>query len=285
MSEPAFDLPAYMDRIGLATRGDPSLATLHEVVGAHCAAIPYENIEVLLGRPPKLDLGSLQTRMVRERRGGYCFEQNLLLRAALRALGFSATGMIARVVRGFPADAPRIAGHMAIRVDLPDGPYLVDVGFGNLTPTAPLALRPDIEQATPHEPMRLLPVNSELVLQARLGSDWENLWRLCTHEVLDVDYDVANWFTATHPSSLFVNNMIVARPGPDGTRCTFLNGRVNIRRPDGTVERRDLAGDADAIAETFVRTFGLAVPIQDIRSGLAVLARLGRTGASHQFFT
>ena len=283
--ESAFDLGAYMDRIGLVNTADPSLATLHAVVTAHCAAIPYENIGILLGTPPKLDLESLQTKMVQQRRGGYCFEQNLLLRAALRALGFSATGLIARVVRGFPADAPRAAAHMAIRVDLLEGPYLVDVGFGNLTPTAPLELRPDIVQATPHEPMRLLPVHSELVLQARLGNEWENLWRLCAHEVLDIDYDIASWFTATHPTSLFRNNMIVACAQAGGMRCTFLNGRVNIRRPDGTVDRRDLAGDADAIANALMGTFGLDVPIADIQAGVATLARLGQAGAPHRFFS
>lgn len=145
MSEAEF-LDAYLDRIGLRGRLDPTLTTLRAVVAAHVATIPFENIDVLLGRPPKLDLASLQAKMVRGGRGGYCFEQNKLLRAALQALGFAATGLLARVVRGFPADAERVATHMAVRVDLPEGPFLADVGFGNLTPTAPLALVPEIER-------------------------------------------------------------------------------------------------------------------------------------------
>src|SRR5258708_21780398 len=103
--------------------------------------------------------------MVDGRRGGYCFVQSLWLRGGLRALGFTATGMMARVVRGFPADAPRNASHMVVRVELPEGPFLVDTGFGNLTPTGPLAMRPHIVQDTPHEPMRLLTARSDLVLQ------------------------------------------------------------------------------------------------------------------------
>lgn len=284
MSETFFDLDAYLDRIGLSGRPDPTVATLRVVVAAHCAAIPYENIDVLLGRPPKLDLDSLQAKMVRGKRGGYCFEQNMLLRAGLRALGFTATGMLSRVVRGFPPDAPRFAAHMVVRIDLPEGPLLVDVGFGNLTPTGPLAMQPIIEQETPHELMRFLQVGSELVLQARLGDTWENLWRLCSQAVLDVDYDIANWFTATHPNSLFVSNMIVARPGPDGTRHTFLNGRLNLRRPDGTTERQELADDA-SIADVLAGVFGLALPVEDIRSALVVLARTGQRGAPHQFFS
>jgi N-hydroxyarylamine O-acetyltransferase len=171
-----------------------------------------------------------------------------------------------------------------VKVELPEGPFLVDAGFGNLTPTGPLALRPTIEQQTPHEQMRLLPMGAELLLQARLGDTWDNLWRLCPHAVVDADYDVANWFTATHPASPFVSNMIVARPGPGGTRHTFLNGRLNLRLPDGQVERRELADDA-GIAEALARTFGLALPAGDIRSALDVLARNGRRGATLQVFS
>jgi N-hydroxyarylamine O-acetyltransferase len=284
MSNAAFDMDAYLDRIGLQGRPDATLATLGMVVGGHCAAITYENIDVLLGKAPKLDLGSLQAKLVHGKRGGYCFEQNLLLRAGLQALGFTATGMLGRVVRSFPADAPRFALHMAVRVDLPEGSFLVDVGFGNLTPTGPLAMLPAIEQETPHEPMRLLPVGSELVLQAKLGDTWENLYRLCSHAVIDADYDVANWFTATNPESAFVNNMIAVRPGSGGARHTFLNGRVSLRRADGSVERKELVDDA-AIVDELVDTFGLGVSLEDIRSALDALARAGRRGASHPIFS
>ncbi len=284
MSETAFSIDAYLDRIGLDRCSDPTLETLRTVVGRHCAAIPFENIDVLLGRTPKLDLESLQGKLVRDKRGGYCFEQNLLLRAGLQALGFTATGMIGRVVRSFPADAPRFALHMFVRVDLPDGPFLVDAGFGNLTPTAPIAMVPAIEQQTPHEPMRLLSVGSELVLQAKLGDTWENLYRLCSHAVVDADYVVANWFTATSPESIFVSNMIAARPGLGGARLTFLNGRVSHRHPDGTVEQQELEDDA-RIFHALVGTFGLEVSLEDTRSALAVLARSGRRGTTHPVFS
>jgi N-hydroxyarylamine O-acetyltransferase len=283
MSETTFSLDGYLDRIGLGGPPEPTLQGLGAIVGAHSAAIAFENIDVFLGRPPKLDLASLQAKMVRGKRGGYCFEQNFLLRAGLRAIGFTATSMIARVVRGFPADAPRIAGHMVVRVDLPEGPFLVDAGFGNLTPTGPLALQSMIEQPTPHEAMRLLPVGPELVLQARLGDTWDNLWRLCSHATVDADYDVANWFTATHPDSVFVNNMIVARPGPDGTRHTFLNGRVNLRLPDGTVKRQEV--DDAGIADVLLGTFGLSLSAEDIRAALNRLTPDRRRGAAHQIFS
>ena len=283
MDDPKFDLDAYLLRIGIERRLDPTLETLSVVVGAHCATFPYENIDVLLGRPPKLDLETLQAKMVRGQRGGYCFEQNALLRAALRALGFAATGLLARVVRGSSADAPAGACHMVVRVDLEEGPFLADAGFGNLTPTSPLALRPLVEQQTPHETMRLMTVGPELVLQAKIGETWENLWRLCSQTVVDVDYDVANWFTATHPASLFLSNMIAARPGPGRTRRTFFNGRLNVRLPDGSVERTDLTGE-DNVAAALADSFGLVLSPEDLRSALAAIERLSRRGETHPIF-
>jgi N-hydroxyarylamine O-acetyltransferase len=188
--------------------------------------------------------------------------------------------MIARVVRGFPADAPRIAAHTAVRVDLPEGPFLVDVGFGNLTPTEPLVLQPNVVQVTPHEPMRFLPISTELVLQVKLGEAWENLYRICSHTCLDIDYEVANCFTATHPNSVFVNNLIAARPSPDGLRHTFLNWRLSVRQSDGRVERRMLGDDAE-IATELAGTFGLPLSADVIGSALAVLTRKGTRAAEH----
>jgi len=113
---------------------------LTALIAAHAATIPYENIDVLLGRPPKLDLPSLQQKMIAGGRGGYCFEQNMLLRAGLLALGFTVTSLVACVIRARAPDAPVYATHMVLRVDLPEGPFLADVGFGGLGLTAPLSL-------------------------------------------------------------------------------------------------------------------------------------------------
>src|ERR1700741_296703 len=150
MSDDAFNQDAWLERIGYDGSREPTPDTLQVLIGAHSTAIAYESIDVLLDRSPKLDLGSLQKKMIAGGRGGYCFEQNMLFRAGLRSLGFAITSLQARVVRGLAIDAPRPALHMVLRVDLPEGAFLADVGFGNLAPTAPLALSPNIEQETPH---------------------------------------------------------------------------------------------------------------------------------------
>jgi N-hydroxyarylamine O-acetyltransferase len=280
----SFDVDAWLRRIGHAGPRAATLPTLRAVIAAHTATIAFENADVLLGRPPKLDLASLQRKLVASRRGGYCFELNSLLYAGLAALGFRVTRLIARVIRGMAADAPRPATHMLLRVDLPEGPFLADVGFGIQTPTAPLEFRPDIEQQTPHEAMRLLPVGEELVLQAKLGQDWSNLYRISPHPRLAVDFDVANWFTATHPASPFLGNLVAARPGPGGTRQTFLNGRVTVRGPDNRVDRF-MADGGGAIAEALTDRFGLVLSGDDLAAALAVLDREGTRGAQHPSFS
>lgn len=225
----------WLRRIGHAGLGAPTLSAL---IAAHAATIPYENIDVLLGRPPKLDLTSRQQKMIAGGRGCYCFEQNMLLRASLLALGFTVTSLIARVIQARAPDVPVYATHMVLRVDLPEGPFLADVGYGALTPTAPLAVRPNVEQTTPHETMRLVSAGEELTLQAKLGEHWENIYRLLPQFRLETDYEIANWFTATHPNSLFVNNRIAARPSPGGVRNTLFNGRLTVRCPPDQVTRR-----------------------------------------------
>lgn len=176
MSE--FDQMGWLDRIGYVGPATPTLETLNRLILAQAHSIAYETMDIMLGRPPRLDVSTLQRKMISDRRGGYCFEQNMLFRAGLRSIGFNITSLQGRVVRGLAIDAPRPAIHMLLRVELPEGPYLADVGFGNLAPTSALLLAPQIEQQTPHEVMRFIDVGGELTLQARLGDRWHHIYRV-----------------------------------------------------------------------------------------------------------
>ena len=139
--------------------------------------------------------------MIAGGRGGYCFEQNMLFRGGLRSLGYKVTSLQARVVRGLEIEAPRPMLHMVLRVDLAEGPFLADVGFGNLAPTAPLSLSTIVEQGTPHEVMRFIAMGDELTLQSRLGDKWEHIYRVVLLPRFDAEYEMCNWFTGTHPQS------------------------------------------------------------------------------------
>src|ERR1700733_1132481 len=223
MPQDQLDLHAYLGRIGLAATGAPSLTLLRSVIARHTGSIPFENLDIVLGRPIRLDIGSVQAKLVGAGRGGYCFEQNTLLQAALERLGFAVSSLMARVVRPAAADAMTPRTHMLLRVDLPEGAYLADVGFGNLTPTGPLMLGSQAPQPTGHEDYRLRQMADETLLQVRLGTEWANVYRFSAEPSHPIDHEVGNWFTSTRPGGLFTANVIAARPGP---RCrkTLFNG-------------------------------------------------------------
>ena len=127
---PESDIDGYCARIGYAGPRERTPAVLRAIVAGHTAAIPFENLDVLAKRPIRLDLPALREKLVHQRRGGYCYEHNLLLLDVLLALGFRAGGLAARVHRSRPPGVIPPRAHMLLRVDLGEGSYLVDVGFG-----------------------------------------------------------------------------------------------------------------------------------------------------------
>jgi N-hydroxyarylamine O-acetyltransferase len=252
------DLSAYFARIFYAGSREPTLATLRGIVGPHATSIPFENLDVLLGRPIRLDPGALLDKLVHRRRGGYCFEHNTLLLGVLEALGFAVEGLAARVIWGRPEGNVGARSHMLLRVALPEGDFLADVGFGRVTLTAPLRLEVGLEQATPHEPHRLIAADGEFELEAWVDDCWMKLYRFALIRQLPVDYEVSNWFTSTHPGVLFTNHLMAARPEPD-RRFALLNRNFTIRHSAGQVERHALA-DAAELGEVLARYFRVEMP-------------------------
>lgn len=283
MVDEAFDQDGWLSRIGYSGARTPTLETLRGLVYAHAHVISYESLDIMLGRVPRLDVTSLQKKMIVGGRGGYCFEQNMLFRAGLRSLGYKLTSLQGRVVRGLPIDAPRPAIHMLLKVHLPEGDYLADVGFGNLAPTAPLLLAPHVEQETPHETMRFIDVGGELTLQSKLGDNWEHIYRVIPYPRYDGEYEITNWYTGTHPDAPYLSNMIAARPGPNRTRITLFNARVIVRHTDGQAERRTLQ-DVDEYRCVLRSEFGLNVSDEELGRMLQIVEKRGAKGAPHPFF-
>jgi len=277
-----FDCDAYLRRISYDGPRQPTLGVLNTLVAAHAAAIPYENIDVLLKRGIKLDLASLQRKIVEGRRGGYCFEQNTVLEAGLKSLGFAVTPLIARVVRGMPDPAEAGRVHKVLQVDLPEGAYVVDVGFGSLTPTAPLKLSPEQVQETPHEPFRLMPENNEFMMQARLGDEWDSLFRFSLEPTPAVDFEMGNWFTSTCPDSPFIDNLIVAMPTAD-SRTTVFNRRFTIRDRDNRTVRRSL-DDVGDYRDILVGHFGMALDDGELAEIAAAMAAHASDAEVHPAF-
>ncbi|MGH3637169.1 MAG: arylamine N-acetyltransferase family protein, partial [Mycobacterium sp.] len=182
MTGPDIDIAAYFARIAYSGPVDHSLRTLTALVAAHVRRIPFENLDPLLGIPvTELHPQGLMDKLVRRRRGGYCYEHNNLIRYALVDLGFEVDRLAARVVWMNPAGLdgpPHAETHQALAVRVPgaDEPYLVDVGFGGQTLTAPIRLVADEVQQTPHEPFRLREHRAGYVLESLIGELWRPLY-------------------------------------------------------------------------------------------------------------
>jgi N-hydroxyarylamine O-acetyltransferase len=253
-----FDLDAYLERIGHSGSRRATLETLAAIHLGHAHAIPFENLNPLLRLPVRLDVSSLQQKLVAERRGGYCFEQNLLLSHALKTLGFTVTGLAARVLWNNPEGLVTPRSHMLLRIDLGEGSYVVDAGFGGLTLTGPLRLEPEIEQTTPHEPFRLKSAGDGFVMEAQIGEEWKALYRFDLVEQFQADYEVTNWYLSNNPTSHFVTGLIAARPDPD-RRYALRNSDFAIHHLNGHTDRR-LLTSAVEIRETLESVFRVALP-------------------------
>lgn len=255
--QPRVDLDAYCARIGHSGPLRPDLATLRALHTRHPDAIPFENLDVLTGRGVDVAPAAVDAKLIGRRRGGYCFEQNGLFRRVLQEIGFQVTGLSARVRWNAPAGSPPPARtHMVLRVSVEGEDWLADVGFGTCALTVPLRMASGEPQSTGHDLYRLMPHGTDLLLQVRREGAWLPVYEIGPEPQHDADYEAANWYTSTHPSSHFRHGIRVARTAAD-CRYTLLDGRFGVRRPDGGTERRAL--DADGIAGVLEAVFGLTV--------------------------
>src|SRR3974390_99304 len=207
----AVNLDAYFNRIGYKGPREPTLPVLAALHRLHPQAIPFENIDPILRRPVRLDSPSIEAKLVRGGRGGYCFEHNLLFMRALRSSGFGVSGLGARVLWGRPDDAETMRSHMLIRVEIEGATYLADVGFGIVTLTGALRFAPGIEQETPHEPFRIMEIRGGYKMQVRIEGEWRTPYRCDLQERFPIDYEVANYYVSTTPNSIFVGSLMIAR--------------------------------------------------------------------------
>lgn len=255
----AIDLDAYFRRIGYEGSREPTIETLRVISLLHPQAIAFENIYPLMGWPVLLDEASLQQKLIKDGRGGYCFEHSLLMSEILKSLGFKVTGLSGRVIRDPAPNAIKSRNHSFLQIDLDDGIYVVDVGFGRATPTAPLRLETDIEQPTPHETYRLIKTDEDLFdMQINIGGEWMGLYRFDLQKQLSVDYEAPNWYTSTHPNSQFVTNLKAARVDT-GYRHTLLDNSYNLRFPDAPSQKRTL-NSVEEMREILENEFRIALP-------------------------
>lgn len=261
------DLDSYLKRVGYSGPRTATLETLRALQLKHPFAIPFENLDTLTGRPVKLDARSLEDKLVHSRRGGYCFEQNLLFKHVLAGLGFDATALAGRVVWERPAEV-RARTHMVLLVALGGKRYICDVGFGGLTLTAPLELAPDVEQPTPHETFRIVPIANELAVEAHVRGEWKRLYRFDLQEQLQVDIELLNHYVMSHAESPMRSRLIAARAAAD-RRFGLGGGILSVHHLHGASEQRRI-GDVDELKGILASIFGIDVPVgRDVDAALA----------------
>ena len=252
------DFGAYLGRIGLRAGDEPTLQTLHR---AHVTSIPFENLDPHRGVPVSLAQEDLERKLVHERRGGYCFEHNLLFASAVSYLGLEVEPMLARERAGAPAGMVRPLTHLVLRVT--DGErraWQADVGWGpgTLLEPIPFGANPSASYDQSGWRFRVVEEGLELVLQTSSEGGWSDLYAFRPEAVPRVDIETSNWWTSTSPSSPFVFGLLAGVTRPDGTSesVSDWSGPVKLRVQTPTsMEVTELR--REALPELLAERFGL----------------------------
>jgi N-hydroxyarylamine O-acetyltransferase len=257
-STPEFDLKGYFSRIGYAGNHEPTLETLRHIQRLHAQSIPFENLNPYLRIPVNLNIHSLYKKLVLDKRGGYCFEHNLLLMEALRTIGFTVRGLAARVLWNIPEGVVTPRGHMLLLITLGEKRFVADVGFGGLTLTAPLLLQEDIPQQTPHEDFKLTRLENDYLMLAKVQGSWKRVYSFTLQENFLQDYEVASWYLSNNPTSHFITGLIAALPFENG-RHVLRNGDFATHYLNGSHERRTIE-NVDDLKNTLQNVFTIVLP-------------------------
>jgi N-hydroxyarylamine O-acetyltransferase len=247
------NLDAYLARIEYRGRVAPDLTTLRTLHLAHVSHIPFENLDIQMGLPILLNPDALQAKIIERRRGGYCFEQNTLFLHALLTIGFDVTACEARVRLGATCVRPRT--HMVVLTLIGDRRWLCDVGFGGDGLLEPVALDGELHEQAGLR-FRIVEEHQTRVLRAESVDGCQDLYEFVPEGRYPVDFEMANWFTSTHPESPFVKTLTVQSASPEARRI--------LRNLSYTVARGHVTETCEVLRKDLVlllrAEFGLEVP-------------------------
>ncbi len=258
------DLGAYLRRTGYRGPLEPGVAALRELHRCHVASVPFENLDILLGRPVELDIANLQAKLVGSQRGGYCFEHNLLFAAVLERIGFSFTGLSARVTMGAEMTS-RPMSHMCLCVDAGGQRWLADVGFGGDGLLEPLPMEPGttVRQGSGGWEYRLADLDGGTWgLESRRAEGWLELYVFTFEPRWPIDYRVFNWYTSTNPRSAFTSRVIAQKAGDD-VRVSLIGDELTTTRGGWEREVRTVHGPE--ILRILADQFGLPLATAEIQ--------------------
>jgi N-hydroxyarylamine O-acetyltransferase len=251
------DLAAYTTRLGYTGNVSPTLATFKALHLAHNLHIPFENLDILLGLPIKIDLPSIQLKLVRNRRGGYCFEHNRLFAAVLETIGLPTTFLAARVRYRSHRLLPRT--HVLLLVEIDGTSWIGDVGFGTAGLLEPIPLQADRSFEQYGWTYRLVEEPGLWILQTLQANEWQSLYAFSLEPQFLPDLEVANHYISTHPQSRFVQTLVAQR--------STLTRRLMLRNFDLIIDdRHDITTTAlsgpDELLRILREQFDLPFPVE-----------------------
>jgi N-hydroxyarylamine O-acetyltransferase len=255
------DVPAYLARVGVAELPGRTAAGLRDLHRAHVLAIPFENLDVAMGRGVDTSLRAVQAKLVDRRRGGYCYEHNTLFGAVLDRAGFEVTRLGARVRSG--ADFIRPRTHMLLAVRLDGRLWLADVGFGGDGLLEPIPLEHGTTSRQGAWTYRVVREAGpwHWALQSLRPDGWMDLYGLTLEPQFPIDYVMANYYTSTHPLSGFVRSVTVQHVRPDH-RLVLRVPQLTGTAADGTIAERTI--DAAELDELLRERFGIALGAEEL---------------------
>jgi N-hydroxyarylamine O-acetyltransferase len=245
------NIGAYLQRLNYTDSVDVNLQTLRSLQVAHLLSVPFENLDVALGQPIYLDDRSLFNKIVKQRRGGFCYELNSLFSKLLQELGFDVTLLSARFIRADGSVAPEF-DHLVLLVQLEE-PWLVDVGFGDSF-RKPLPLQPamDVEKGD----YRLICNDDrDWTLQRREDeTTWQDKYRFTLQPRQLADFTEMCHYHQTSPETLFTQKRLCTIATPEG-RITLIDMQLTITQ--GSQRNEQLLSSQSDYTTVLHKYFGI----------------------------
>lgn len=259
------EIEAYFKRINYSAARTPCLEVLNAITEAHTKSIPFENVDVFLNKGIIITDEAIFKKLITNKRGGYCFEQNGLLLSVLETLGFHVKPLAARVRLRYTSREPIAQRtHVFLRVEIEGDSYITDVGMGSASLTQALKLVPDVEQVTPHDKRRIVRVGNIWYHQIWYGNVWQDACEFTLEEMPFIDREVANWYTSAHPTSSFRDKIVASRALDNGERLSIENFDVTLRARNGEAKKTKL-NDPMELIEILTKGFGLELTEEDCK--------------------
>lgn len=250
-------LEQYFKRIGYGGEVEPTLEVLDALMFAHSASIPFENISILNGEVISLDVQDIYKKIVIEKKGGYCFEQNNLFLEVLKKIGFNALPLAARVRVSLSSREEFVAKtHLLLKVLLGAKEYICDVGIGSYSLTKALELQDGLIQESLHDIRRFERVGDEWYMQVLNENDWFDVCQFNGNVFHEVDQKVANHYASTSKDIYFTYDLVTTIAKSDGARVTLRGSTLSKRYKDGKKEEL-LLTSKQSICEVLESEFGL----------------------------